>query len=250
MLQTRSLRKLMVTQVKLYVREPIALFFTLFMPVVLLVMLGFIIGNEPVPELGGRGHLDVNLPGYAALVIGIVGIAGVPIETATRRETGVLRRFRATPLRPLTYIAGDVLANFIVMVLGVVVVFVLAGVGYGVRFHGSLPSLVLGVFLSAAAFLSVAYVLASVLPTARVAMVVGNALLFPMVALSGAVVPQQVMPETVQNVAKLVPLTHVVTLFGGLWSGHRLSEHLLELFVLGGILVVGVALAARLFRWE
>ncbi|MDQ7794797.1 MAG: ABC transporter permease [bacterium] len=250
MLQTRSLRKLLATQVKLYLREPIAVFFTLFMPVALLVMLGFIIGNEPVPELGGRGHLDANLPGYAALVIGIVGIAGVPIETATRREAGILRRFRATPLRPLTYIAGDVLANFLMMVLGVVAVFLLGRFGFGVPFHGSLPSLALGVFLSAAAFLSVAYVLGSVLPTARVATVVGNFLLFPMVVLSGAVVPQQIMPETVQNVAKLVPLTHVVRLFGGLWSGHRLSEHLLEIFVLGGFLVVGVALAARFFRWE
>jgi ABC-2 type transport system permease protein len=192
----------------------------------------------------------VNLPGYAALVIGVVGIAGVPIETATRRETGVLRRFRATPLSPLTYIVSDVLSNFVVMVLGVVVVFVLARVGYGVRFHGSLPSLALGVALSAAAFLSVAYVLASVVPTAKVATVVGNALLLPLVALSGAVIPQQVMPETVQRVAKFVPLTHVVTLFGGLWSGHRLGDHLLEISVLGGVLVVGVAVAARSFRWE
>jgi len=250
MLQTRALGKLVVVQVKLYLREPIAVFFTLLMPVMLLVMMGFILGNEPVSELGGRGHLDVNLSGYAALVIGILGIAGVPIETATRRETGVLRRFRATPLRPLTYIASDVLGNFAMMVLGVTVVFLLGRFGYGVRFHGSLPTLALGVFLSAAAFLSVAYVLASIIPTSRAAMVVGNVLLYPMLVLSGAVVPQQVMPETVRNVARFVPLTHVVTLFGGLWSGHGLSEHLREILVLGGVLIVGVALAAWLFRWE
>ena len=250
MLQTRALRKLMATEVKLYLRDPIGLFFSLFMPVTLLIMMGFIFGNEPVPELGGQGPLDAGLPGYAALIIGIVGIVGVPIETATRREAGVLRRFRATPLRPLTYIAGDVLANFTVMVLGVTAVFLLGRFGYGVPFHGSLPTLALGVFLSAAAFLSVAYLLASVVPTPKAAMVVGNVLVYPMVVLSGAVVPRHVMPETIQNVAQFVPLTHVVTLFGGLWSGHGLGEHLLAISVLVGVLIVGVALAAWLFRWE
>ncbi len=250
MFRMRLLGKLIGTEVRLYMREPIAVFFTLLMPVMLLIMLGFIIGNEPLPELAGRGHLDVNLAGYAALVIGVVGIAGVPIEMATRRETGVLRRFRATPIRPLTYMAGAVSANLAMMVLGVTVVFLLGRVGYGVQLHGSLPILALGVILSAAAFLSIAYVLASVVPTSRVAMVVGNVLLYPMVVLSGAVVPQQVMPETVQNVARFVPLTHVVTLLSGLWAGHRLSDHLLEISVLGGVLVAGVIVAARTFRWE
>lgn len=250
MLRLRLLGKLITTEVKLYLREPIGLFFSLFLPVTLLIMMGIIFGNEPVPELGGQGPLDAGLPGYAALIIGILGIAGVPIETATRRETGVLRRFRATPLRPLTYIAGNVLSNFAVMVLGVTVVFLLGRFGYGVPFHGSLPTLALGVFLSAAAFLSVGYVLASVVPTAKVAMVVGNVLLYPMVVLSGVVVPRHVMPETIQNVAQFVPLTHVVTLFAGLWSGHGLGEYLLEIAVLGGVLIVGVALAAWSFRWE
>jgi ABC-2 type transport system permease protein len=146
--------------------------------------------------------------------------------------------------------AGDALAGFAMMVLGVTVLFLLGSVGYGVSFHGSIPALIAGVFLSASAFLAVGYVLAGFLPTARVATLVGNVLVYPMVILSGSVVPHQIMPETVQNIARFVPLTHVVTLIRGLWSGNHMGEHILEISVLAGLIILGAALAAWTFRWE
>ncbi|MBK8990059.1 MAG: hypothetical protein IPM39_29025 [Chloroflexi bacterium] len=77
-----------------------AVFFTLLFAPLLLVVMGFIFGNEPMPMFGGLGQLDVYAPTYAAIVIAVVGLTAVPIETSARRDAGVLRRFRATPLRP------------------------------------------------------------------------------------------------------------------------------------------------------
>jgi ABC-2 type transport system permease protein len=105
-------RKLTLVQAKLYLREPMAAFFTLLFGPSLLILLGFIFGNDPDPMLGGLGYLDRSVSGYMAMIIGIVGLTAVPITSATRREAGVLRRFSATPLRPLTYFLTDVLVPF------------------------------------------------------------------------------------------------------------------------------------------
>lgn len=250
MLKLRGLSRLLIVQAKLFLREPLAVFFTLLMAPMLLVLMGFIFGNEPDPLLGGRGALDVGLPGYAAMVIGIVGLVASAVETSTRREMGVLRRFRASPLRPLTYIVADVTVYFAMTLLGVGLLFLLGTLAYGVRFEGNPWTVFVGVFLSTGAMLSLGYLLAGLAPNARVATLVGNVALYPMLVLSGAVVPMQVMPEGVQSVARFIPLTHAVRLLRGLWTGEALGAHPVELAVLAGVMLTGTALAAWTFRWE
>jgi ABC-2 type transport system permease protein len=63
-------------------------------------------------------------------------------------------------------------------------------------------------------------------------------------------IPLEVLPPAVRSVSRFVPLTHVVTLMRGLWAGESWGAHLTELAVLGGILIAGMALSARFFRWE
>jgi ABC-2 type transport system permease protein len=68
--------------------------------------------------------------------------------------------------------------------------------------------------------------------------------------LSGSAIPLEVLPQSVRNISRFLPLTHVVTLMRGLWAGEGWAEHLTEVAVLGGVLVVGIILSARFFRWE
>jgi len=250
MYQIRALRKLTIVQTKLYLREPVSVFFTLLFAPLMLIMMGFVFGNSPESMFGGRGQLENNVPAYAAIIIGVVGLITVPIGTAGRREAGLLRRFRATPLRPLTYFTSDVLVYFAMTMLGILLLFLLGKIAYDVQFKGNLLMMIAGICLSAFAFLSMGYVLAGVAPNARVAAVIGNVLFFPMMFLSGTTLPLEVMPEAVRNVSRFIPLTHVVTLLRGLWFGESLSEHLVEIAVLGGVLVVGTIIATRAFRWE
>lgn len=246
----RALPKLFVVQAKLYLREPIAAFFTLLFAPLLLVLMGFIFGNEPRPEMGGKGYLDVYLPAYAAIVIAIVGLIGMPIETTNRRELGVLRRFRATPLRPFVYIVSEVLVYFAMTILGILLLFLLGTTVYRVPFEGNALAMTAGIILSIAAFLAMGYVLVSLAPSPRAVTVIGNILLYIMVYLSGGTVPLEVMPEAVQNVTRFIPLTYVVNLLKGLWVGETLADHLLDIAVLAGITVVGTIIAVLFFRWE
>jgi ABC-2 type transport system permease protein len=243
-------QKLTLVQAKLYVREPMAAFFTLAFGPLLLLLLGFIFGNDPDPKLGGLGYLDLAMPGYMAMIIAIVGLTAVPIGSALRRETGVLRRFSATPLRPLTYFVTDVLVPFVMTLLGFLLLFLVGKVVFDVHFAGNLFGLLAGISLGAWAFFSLGYALVGLLPSARAVILFGNVVLYPLVIFSGSAVPLQVMPETVQTISRFLPLTHLVALLRGLWSGQGWGGYLTEVAVLAGMAIVCTLIVARTFRWE
>jgi ABC-2 type transport system permease protein len=237
-------------QIKLYLREPAATFFTVVFSPMLLLLFGTIYGNKPSPFFGGRGMVDVSVPSYMALIIISVGFMGIPIATAANREAGVLRRFRTTPLRPAAYILANIAAYYLMTLAGVIMLIIVGKAGYGMHFSGNIVSCWLGFTLGALAFFALGYLLAGVAPTARVAQAAGMILAFPMMFLSGAAIPLEVLPQSVRNFSRFIPLTHVVTLMRGLWSGESWPKHLTEAAVLGGVLAVGMLLATRTFRWE
>ena len=246
----RALRQLTLVDIKLYVREPIATFFTLAFPPMLVVLFGAMYGNAPSALFGGLGSMDIAMPGYTALILGTVGLMSIPITISGYRELGALRRFQVTPLRPISYIAADVLANLLMIFLGMVALLVVGEFFYHVRFDGNPVAVILAVIFCALTMFSVGYVIASVAPSARTAQVIGMVIFYPMVFLSGAAIPLAIMPESIQTVSKFLPLTYVVNLLHGLWFGQPWRELLPDTIILAVILLVCTALAARLFRWE
>jgi ABC-2 type transport system permease protein len=246
----RGLRQLTVVTFKLYLREPIATFFTLGFPVLLVVLFGAIYGNEAEAIFGGRGSMDVSMPAYTALIVGTIGFLSVPITTAGYREQGILRRLRATPMRPSTYIAADVLTNLAMTLLGMIVVVAVGWALYRVHFEGNLVSLTLAIVLSASAMYCFGYLIASVAVGARMAQVIGMVLFYPMMFLSGAGMPIEVLPVTLRRVSDFLPLTYAARLIRGMWFGEPWTGHLFEVAVLLGMLVVLGGIASRLFRWE
>ncbi|MFQ6100178.1 MAG: ABC transporter permease [Anaerolineae bacterium] len=246
----RALWKLTLVQMKLYLREPTAAFFTILYAPMMLILFGFIYGNDPTPFFGGRGTIDVSVPAYIGLIIVTVGLMSVPISTASNREVGILRRFRATPLRPIAYLVASVVGYFVMTLLGVLLLVLVGKVGYNVRFEGHILSVMAGFTLGALSFFSLGYLIAGLAPTARIAQTVGMVVAFPMMFISGATIPLETLPESVRNVARFIPLTHVVILMRGLWFGEGWGEHLTEVAVLVGVLTAGVIVSAKTFRWE
>ena len=246
----RGFAGLLQMNLKLYVREPIATFFTLAFPPLLVVLFGAMYGNEPTPVFGGYGTMDISMPAYTALILGTVGFLSVPITISGYRETGVLRRFKATPMRPGTYILADIVANLVMTLLGMVGLVFVGWLIYRVRFDGQVAAVVAATVFSGLSMFSIGYVIASLAPGARTAQVIGMVIFYPMMFLSGASMPLEIMPETIQRIADFLPLTYVVGLLRGLWFGDPWGSLLLETGVLAGVLVVCTALAARVFRWD
>jgi ABC-2 type transport system permease protein len=246
----RGFTQLVLINFKLYLRQPIATFFTLAFPPLLILIFGAMFGNDPSPLFGGYGSMDISMPAYSSLVLGTVGLLNVPITSGGYREQGILRRYRATPMRPLTYILADVLTNLVITLIGMVVLVTIGWLLYRVRFEGQALNVILAVVIGGLAMFALGYLIASLAPGARTAQVVGMVIFYPMMFLSGAGVPLEVMPDAVRRISDFLPLTYVVTLLRGMWFGEGLSDHLTEVAVLGGIFVVCAGLAARFFRWE
>lgn len=247
----KKLAALSVIQAKLFMREPAAFFFTLVFPVLLILMFGLVFGNEPGGMFPGPfGYIDFSTPAITVLIIVSIGLMSIPIQTSAARENKILRRFRATPLHPATYVGSTVVVYYVMSLVGMAITVLVAEVFFGLRFNGNWWSVAAGFTLIAAAFFSAGYLIASVAATARIAQVVGQMLFFPMMFLSGAALPLQLMPEGVRAVADVLPMTHAVKLLQNLWFGQGWGASGTHVVVMVATLVLGLGLSTRLFRWE
>lgn len=245
-----GLVKLTWVELKLFLREPMAAFFTLAFPLMMLFLFGSIYGNAPSHFFGGFGSVDISVPGYTSMIIATTGLMSLSISMASYREQGILRRLHATPLRPQTILGAQLLVLFLMTTIGMLLLIVSGKAAYGLRFAGDPLDVGLAYLLCSTSFFALGFVLAAVLPTTRSAQTVGMVLFYPMIFLSGATIPREILPETIRTYAQILPLTHVVNLLRGLWIGDPWSSHYTEVGVLLGLLVAGVIISAKTFRWE
>ncbi len=246
----KSLLKMTWMEAKLFLREPVGAFFTLIFPLMMLFLFGSIYGNSPSSYFDGRGTVDISVPAYTAMIIATTSLLGLTITMTTYREKGILRRLRTTPISPFTVIFAQVIVLFLMTLFGMLLLVLAGKLVYHMQFEGNVFSVIVGFTLSLLSFFSIGFIFASVLPTARTAQVVGLVILYPMLFLSGAGFPRELLPETIRKLANFLPLTYVVNLLRGLWVGDPWSAHLTDVFVLTGILVLGVGISLKVFRWE
>lgn len=244
----QAVRKMTWIELKLKMREPIGVFFTLVFPLLLLFLFGAIYGNEPTPFLGGRGSVDNSVPGYIGMIIGTIAFTGLPVVLGEYREQGILRRLQATPLSS-TAVLGAQISTYIVLALfGTVLVVIPGMVVYGLAAPSAPFAVLLAIILSCISFFSIGFLLAGVMPTANAAQAAGMALFFPMLFLSGAGMPQEMLPDSLINFSQLLPLTHVVNLLKGLWFGE--GWDITAVIVLILMFIIATLLSAKTFRWE
>ncbi len=247
----KSLLKMTWMEAKLFLREPVGAFFTLVFPLIMLFIFGTVYSNVPAgPGSGGPDAIGSLIPAFIAMVIGITGLMAVTITMATYRENGILRRLRTTPVSPLVVMAAQVAVVFTMTALGTLLLVTAGKLVYHVRFEGNAFSMLGGFILGSLSFFGIGFILAGVMPTARTAQVTAMVLLYPMLILSGAAWPRELMPAAVRNVSAFLPLTYVVNLLHGLWIGQPWGDHLLDIGVLAGMLLLGIFVSAKTFRWE
>ncbi len=240
--------KLTYSELKLQLREPIGLFFTLAFPIMLLLLFGFVFGNEAEAFLNGYGQIDLSVPGYIGMIIGTIGMLNMPISIATYRENGILRRLRATPVESKSILWSQVAAQVVIALTSMALLVITALLVFDLRLPSGdvlvLPAILLGAF----SFFAIGFVLAGLMPTPRTAQAVGMALYFPMLFLSGAAIPRFIMPEQLQEIAKLMPLTQVVIMIEDLWFTG--TWNVTAVVYITAVLIIGLVVSRFTFRWE
>jgi ABC-2 type transport system permease protein len=192
----------------------------------------------------------VGLPVLVSLLIAISAVLSLVTIISIYREGGILKRLRATPLRPQTILTAHVIVKLI-LTAATLALMVLAGKRYypaGV--HVPWFSFTIALLLSTWSILSIGFLIASIVPTARFAQPIGAIILYPMVGVSGVFVSMESLPPTLRAVARVLPLTYAVPLLQGMWNGDAWSAHVGDVAALAVVFVVCTALAAKVFRWE
>jgi ABC-2 type transport system permease protein len=246
----RGLFKLTWLEIKIFMREPLGALGTILIPVAVFLGLGRFTAGRGMPSLANSGILAVDLPVFAAVLIAISAVLSLVTIISIYREGGILKRLRATPLRPQTILSAHVLVKLL-LTAATLVLMILAGKRYVPANTGApLVGFTLALLVSTISILSVGFVIASVVPTARFAQPVGAVILYPMMGLSGIFFPVSALPPWLRAVSHALPLTYAVSLLGGIWKGDAWSAHLTDLGALAVICLVCLALSAKIFRWE
>jgi ABC-2 type transport system permease protein len=247
----RGLLRLTWLEVKIFVREPLGVFGTVLVPALTFVVVGRIVG--PPMRRGVRTLppvVSVDLPILTAMLIAISAVLSLVAVVAIYREGGILKRLRATPLRPATILTAHVLVKLLFTAISIGIM-VLGGRGsYPVPPDVPLLSFSAGVLVSTVSILSLGFLLASLAPTARFAQPIGALILYPMLGVSGLFAPVEDMPSRLQILARVTPFTYAVSLLRGLWHGDGWRVHAFDVAALAFVFVVCTAAATKVFKWE
>jgi ABC-2 type transport system permease protein len=245
----RQLAKMTFTESKLFLRDPLALFFAVAFPPLLLAILGSIPGfREPSEDLGGQRVIDLYVPVMVGFVLAMLAISVVPTYLATYRERGVLRRLSTTPVPPSRLLLAQ-LAMALVMAL--VAVTLVLGVGvavFGTPVPGQPVGFLAALALAAGALSALGLLVAAVAPSGKAASGIGTMLFFPLMFFAGLYFPRESMPDVLRRVSDFTPLGAGVQALQDATAGGWPQP--LHLAVMAAFAIAASLAAAKLFRWE
>lgn len=245
----KGLWKLAWIETKVFLREPLGVVGSLGVPVAIFLVLGRTLGPRR-QALPAMDRPPFNVAILASLFIAIGAALSLVAIISIYREGGILKRLRATPLSPLTILGAHVIVKLGFTLIGLALLVLAGRQFFPGAMNVNLVSFVGALVLSTLSILSLGFVIASIVPTARFAQPLGAAIFYPMIALSGLFFPLGELPSFLQVIAYGLPTTHAVALMQGIWDGSGWLSHWEN--AAGLVVIFGVcsAISARIFRWE
>jgi ABC-2 type transport system permease protein len=244
----RGLLQLTWLEIKIFMREPLGAIGTIVIPVVVFLLMGRGMGRATSPQAGL--FLRSGLPVLVSILIATSAVLSLVTIISIYREGGILKRLRATPLRPQTILTAHVLVKLLLTAITLTLMVLAGRRYYPVGVEVPIGSFTLALLVSTLAILSMGFVIASVVPTARFAQPIGAVLFYPMIALSGLFTPVEALPQGLRLLARLLPMTYVVSLLQGILAGASWWAHLGDVAALALVFAVCTAVSAKIFRWE
>jgi ABC-2 type transport system permease protein len=238
----------LLTGRKLYFRNRHALIPTAGFPLLFMLLFGYMYRGQNVGDIPAVGYVLASVIGMS---VGGTAFLNLSITLVEERDKGILKRLRGTPLREWQLLGGKVLAAGAVILLQALLLFAIGLVFFGLRLKGApLPSLTV-LTVGTFAFLAMGFCLAGLLKNARAAEAWALALFLPMLFIGGGFFPTESLPQAVQHLARVLPLTHLFeALVPVMVEGKSIlayGYHLLVLILWAGA-CFGIAL--KTFRWQ
>jgi ABC-2 type transport system permease protein len=235
---------------RLYWRSHELAFFTFIFPLLIYILLGSVYGDDPIESEGvtGSEYLLAGILGYG---VAATAFAGLAIIVVLRRESGVLKRLRGTPLPGWAYVGAVLASTIIVFTIEVVALLVLANVMFDVPYPDRWLSLALAVLLGVVAFAALGVALTTVIRSAEGASAVVNAVYLPMAFLAGSFWTPQAYPPVLEAIANLLPLTYYIQLMQDIvLHNEQIWADWTNVGVVAAWGLFGLIVTVLRFRWE
>lgn len=241
----RSYTAYIRTTMKLVMRDRVVLFFNYFLPIAFFIVFA--------QSLGAAREGAISQVITMVLIFGVLGSGffGAGMRAVQERELNILRRFKVAPITPLPILTASLVTGLLSYIPGVFVILAIASIFYGMPWPGHWVALTVLLSLGLAAFRSIGLIIGAVVNSMQESQIIIQILYLPMLFLSGATFPINVMPSWLQVVAQFLPASYLYTgLQGILVRNDTLMQNRAAIAAMVVTTIVSTFLAMKLFRWE
>ena len=243
----RSFAVLLKNELKLNIRNMNMVIFAVILPLIVLVILGFLYGTSPASEGAGFTFLEQSIGALCTISICAGGLMGLPLVVSEYRERKILKRFKVTPISPIMLLMVEFLIYVIYSAVSLATIIPVAMLFWKVEMHGSWIAFLGSWLLTMVSTLSIGMMVGGV---AKNASVIACILYFPMLIFSGATLPFEVMPETMQKIVQFFPMTQGIQLMKATFLGTPFHNIWLPVLVMLGVTILCFGVAVKCFKWE
>ena len=241
---------LMKNELKLNIRNMNMVIFAVILPLIVLVILGFLYGTNPAADGTDYTFLEQSIGALCAISICAGGLMGLPLVVAEYRERKILKRFQVTPISPRMLLTVELLIYVLYALVSLITLLLVSRLAWGVQLRGSWIGFIGSWLLTVLSTLSIGMMVGGIAKNAKSASVIACILYFPMLIFSGATLPFEVMPEIMQKIISVFPLTQGIQLMKAMFLGVTLESSILPIIVMPCIAIACSGIAVKYFKWE
>ena len=246
----KAFRVLLKNELKMSLRGMDMLIFAVIMPIVVLIILGIVFGQKTAFEGAQYSFLDQSFGALCSISICAGGVMGLPLVISDYRAKQILKRYQVTPIKPALVLIAEVAMYVVYAVVSLITLFLVATCFFGFRMRGNFGLFLLGYLLVMISIFSIGMMVGGIAKNSKIAGVIASALYFPMLVFSGATLPYEVMPEVMQKIVDILPLTQGIKILKNTALGLPIGDATVPIIIMLVIAVICGFISIKFFKWE
>ncbi|MDE7325855.1 MAG: ABC transporter permease [Lachnospiraceae bacterium] len=246
----KSFGILLKNELKLNIRNMNMVIFAVFMPLIVLGLLGFIYGTKPAADGTTYTFMEQSFGALCCISICAGGLMGLPLVISEYRERKILKRFQVTPVSPAKLLLVEFLIYVIYCIVSILTLFAAAMLFWKIKIHGSFLLFLGSWLLTMVSTLSIGLLVGGIAKNMKSASMIASILYFPMLIFSGATLPFEVMPVVMQKIISIFPLTQGIKLMKATFLGLPIENALFPVAIMSVVTLLCFAISVKYFKWE
>lgn len=246
----RAFSTLLKNELKMSFRGMDMLIFAVFMPIIVLIILGVVFGQKPAFEGAEYSFLDQSFGALCSIAICAGGVMGLPLVISDYREKQILKRYQVTPIKPSLVLLVEVAMYVIYSLISLLSLFLVSTCFFGFKMRGNFMLFIIGYLLVMISIFSIGMMVGGIAKNSKVAGIIASVLYFPMLIFSGATLPYEVMPDFMQKIVNILPLTQGIKILKNAVLGLPVENVMGAIIFMLLIVIVCITIAIKFFRWK